>query len=106
MEANRRRNVIERICREQLVDEPQALLGEGEGRSGLPGHGHDARRLQPLAGLLDRLAKPSHGRRREELRQRQLDLERLPHPGDELRRQKRMTAQLEEIAVDSQLVDA
>src|SRR5262245_47979311 len=54
----------------------------------------------------EQLSKASDGRRVEEIRQAELDVERLPQARRELGRQQRMAAQLEEIVMDADAVEA
>jgi len=104
------RDVVGRAAGLQLVQEPQALLAERQRqRRGVTGHGADGR-----GGCAPRLAaRRFHGRGQpgdrgllEQCPHRQFDLECSAQPGDELGGEQRMPAQVEEVVMDADLVDA
>ncbi len=93
----------------ELVQEPDALLGVRQGGLAVPGDPPDGRQLGELgrqAGLLDRLGELGHGGVLEHLDERQLDLEGLADAGRQLGHQQRVAAELEEVVVDADALDA
>ena len=109
------RQVVEGLPRLQTVEEPEPLLGEGEGERGIRRRPQRARRPRngPVgrrrAGGERRLHRPrqlGHGRPLEQAAQGDLDAERLAHPRHHLGGQQRMPAQLEEVVVDAHPPDA
>ena len=100
-DAQRHRDVVERAARLELIDEPEALLGERQGQRSLPRRGPEAdARLAPLrsAAASTRAARSATaGPRRDRAaasRRRRLAQARH-HP----RRQQRVAAQVEEVVV-------
>ncbi len=77
-DAQRHRHVVERAARLELVEEPEALLGEGERQGPLARHRHERRSEPARAGpprRLDPGGEVRHRRGLEEVAQRQLDAE-------------------------------
>ncbi len=105
------RDVVRRASRLELVEEPQPLLGEGQGQGLRPGHRQDARRRDfsvfhgGLLGnddaclLREERGEAGHGRGLEDVAQGQLHAEGLVDARDRLRGQQRVSAQLEEAVV-------
>ncbi len=89
----------------ELIDEPQALLGEGERQRPGARHGDDGGGLGPGRGL-DARGEGGHGGRLEEDSQRQLHSEPGADAGDDLRGQQRVSTQLEEVVGDAHLGQA
>ena len=93
----------------ELVQEPEPLLGEGEGGRLMAEHGHDRRCLRgPPAGEggLDPPGEPGHGRRLEKVAQGDLDPEPLAQARHHLGGQERMSAGREEIGFGAQALAA
>ncbi len=97
-----RGEVVQRAPRLELVDEPEPLLGERQGR------GTSARQRDEGWGGRDGAGLPRHldargevrqNRAREEVAQRHLDAERSAQARHHLGRQERMPAQVEEMVV-------
>ncbi len=87
----------------KLVDEPQALLGEGEGQL-VRVSPREEQRLHPSLErgetlLLHLFGEPREGGRGEQLAQGQLDAEEGTEPGDDSSREQGVAAQLEEVVV-------
>ena len=95
-QAQGRAHVERRVARLHAVEEPEALLAEGErrrpspGADGRGGGGESAGLLGPPRQLGE------HGSL-EERAHRQLDPEAVAHAGEELDRQQRVPAELEEV---------
>src|SRR5690242_5638988 len=78
LDAQRHRYVVEGAARFELIDEPEALLGEGEEERAFPGEGDQRRSRQRYADLprcLDALCEIRQHRSLEEIAQRHLDTE-------------------------------
>ncbi len=105
---HRHGDVVERAARLQLVQEPQALLREGQWECRVPRHTAQGRCLQPGTLLLraDHLPRQLlHRGGLEDVPQRQLHAEHLAYAGDQLCRQQRVAPQLEEVALHADLLD-
>ncbi len=94
------RHVVGRAAGLQLVQEPQALLGEGEGqllraRHALDGWGHA--RLSGAHGRVDALGEGGDGGRLEQVAQGEVHVEGRADAGDGPRGEQRVAAQLEEV---------
>ncbi len=102
--------VVRDVAGLELVDEPQALLGEGQWQRAGAGHGNQRRSLHLRLGLelrpLDALGEGGHGRRLEEGAQGQLHSEGLAHARDDLGGQQRVATQREEVVVTADLLHA
>ncbi len=90
----------------ELVDEPEALLGEGERRAACPHHRTQRRQGGAVSGLLHSEGERSEGGSLEEGPQGQLDVEGLAHARDDLGGQQRVAAQREEVVVAADLLHA
>jgi hypothetical protein len=101
-QAQRRRHVVAGALRVELLQEPEALLLEGERRRTRV-DARDERRQRrsrrAAAQRLDAARETGDRRRREDVGQRQLDLEGVAQAANEARRQQRVAAQLEEVVV-------
>ena len=90
----------------QPVQEPQPPLRIGQrdlGRTRLPGERRPQRlRLRRLQPGRER----QHARRLKQAADRHLDVQRRTDPADQTRRQQRVTAELEEVVVDADPLDA
>jgi hypothetical protein len=109
VEANRHRDVVERVAPVELVYEPEALLAERERQFALARGAHERRRLNAPARAhrrLDRLGEARDRRGFKEAVDGQFDLERVARARDDLRRQERVAAQLEEVVVDADALRA
>src|SRR5438105_3746595 len=76
-QAQGRGDVVEGTAGLELVEEPESLLSEGEGKLAIPGYRLNRRRevlLTPL-GLLDALGELSEGRGFEQSAKGEIDLE-------------------------------
>ena len=101
-------DVVGGAARFQLVQKPQALLGEGErqlvfGRPERPRERDERRRREPQAARqlqVGQGGETGHRRRLEHRLDRQLHPERLPHPRDQPGGQERVPAELEETVVE------
>ncbi len=92
----------------ELIDEPQALLGEGQRQRTCARHG-DNRGCRPPCGSvrgIDARGEGGHGGRLEQSAQGQLHTQRGAHPGHELRGEQRVATQLEEVVVDAHTLHA
>jgi hypothetical protein len=107
-EAHRRRDVVERRVRLELIEEPEALLGKRERpRSALRAR-LDRSRRHPLS------VSPSLDRRRERFQRRMLeqrpdghlDPESLAHPRQQARALERVAAEVEEVVPHPHPLDA
>ncbi|XSF02876.1 hypothetical protein VZP55_35010 [Myxococcus faecalis] len=90
----------------ELVEEPEALLSEGE-RQRLGAVDREERRLEGSgAVLLQTLREERDGGGGEELTERQLDAEGGADAGDDLGGEEGVAAQLEEVAVEADALQA
>ncbi|HKV09682.1 MAG TPA: hypothetical protein VJ725_16190, partial [Thermoanaerobaculia bacterium] len=91
----------------QAVEEPEALLGEGEGRGiVLRTARNERRRLSGAARPVEPRGQGGHGGRLEQGAQLDLDPQPLPHPGHQPGGEERVAAQVEERVVDSHALAA
>ncbi|MCX4553220.1 hypothetical protein OG282_00260 [Streptomyces sp. NBC_01014] len=102
-------HIVEDAAGHQLVKEPQALLRERQRQRPAPVHRLKGR--SPVADALGLFGADADGQlldRRgvEQCPQRYLDTEELADPGNHLDRQQRVPAQLEEVVVHTDPVDA
>ena len=106
--AQRRGYVVGGVSGLQLVQEPQALLRKGKRKRLRPRGRADIRkrRFSGVGVRLDLRGERRDPGRGEEAAQGQLPLELPPYPGDELHRQQRMPAELEEIVLDADAIEA
>src|ERR1051325_2046799 len=107
-QAYRAGHVIGVAARLELLQEPQSLLREREGRVNLPRD----RRYRGRANLLpcswDRfymLGQGGHRRVLEQAAQRQLNLQSFPQPRHDLRGKQRVAAEVEEIIMNADAFD-
>ncbi len=105
-EAQGRGHVVLHAAGFELVDEPEALLGEGERRAACPRHRTQRGHGGTVSGLLHPKGERSEGGGLEERTQRQLDVEGLAHARDDLGGQQRVAAQREEVVVAADLLHA
>jgi hypothetical protein len=106
MECDRR--VVEGAPRLELIQEPEAFLSEGEREPATRGPlGDDCRSHVGHGGLspTDQRGQLGHRTRLEQRARRDVEPEGVPHAGDDLHRRERMTPQLEEIVVDSDVLE-
>jgi hypothetical protein len=99
-------HVVERVVGLELIEEPQALLGEGERQRALPRCPRDGRDLEAVAradGDLDLLGEARDGGPLEQALERQIHRQRFADARHDLRREQRVTAELEEAVVDARL---
>ena len=97
-EPQNRGDVVERAARQQAVEEPEPLLGEGERRLGRPRRDEIRRLAMQGAGCgVDPRGEPGHGRGLEDRAQRELDPERLPDAGAQPGGEERVPAEIEEV---------
>ena len=99
VEAGGERDVVGREPRLELVEDPQPLLGEGEGDRAVAGGGEQ--RGERGAGVgpqqrLDAAGEVEDGGLLEDGGQRQIDAEGLPHPRHHLGRHQGVAAEAEE----------
>ncbi len=103
-------DVVERAPGHQPVQEPEALLGEGERQVAIPLDPLQSRRRRPplrlAPGLGNAGRQGAEGGRLEEGRERQLDAEGLPHPGGRLGDEQRVAAEAEEVVLHAGPLDA
>ena len=113
-EAQRHRDVVDRSPGEQAVEEPQALLREGEGDRSAPLLASPLRQPPPSQGGgkarpapqgLDRRREPRHRRIREQGGERRLDAAGLAEARHHLGGEERVAAQGEEVVVDTHPLD-
>ncbi len=91
----------------ELVEEPQALLGEGQRQRRVrPGNRTQRGHRGALGGLVDAQGEPLQGGGLEEGAQGQLDIERRADAGGELGGEQGVATQLEEAVLQARLVDA
>ncbi len=93
----------------ELIEEPQTLLRVRHRQRAGARHADD--RLDRAHGvaaqrLLDALGHLRDRRRFEQAAQRHLHVERLPHPRHHARREQRVAAEIEEVVVDAEVLDA
>ena len=81
------------------MQEPEALLGEGERQAPAPVHPRDGRGGHSLPFPVQPGRQTGHRRFLEQSPQRQLDPEGVPHAGQEQGRQERMPAEVEEVVL-------
>ena len=94
------RAVVDRTLGGELMQEPQALLGEGErGGAGLGHESRDGAARVDGRGPVQVRGQRGHGARHEHLHQRQIDRERRPDARGELRRAQGVGAELEQVVV-------
>ncbi len=114
-QANRGREVERRVAGVELVQEPETLLREGERErtSSLAQRaGRDAGGLlrRGSLGLLlqeaDRLRQLGRGREGEQVLDGEVDAEDVADPGENLGGEQRVAAELEEVVVDADRLDA
>ncbi len=108
-EAHREGDVVERAAGLQAVQEPQALLREGQRQCAGARHREQWRRTGAITlapGLLDARGKQGDGRSLEERAQRQFHLERVAHARDDLGGQQRVASQREEVIVTAHALHA
>src|SRR5712692_10165173 len=98
------RHVVERTARLQLIQEPQSLLREAEGKMIPPRGSRDRRDLERAArspSCLDALCQFGHSWSLKHGAQRQLHSQRSAHPRDNLRGEHGMATQSEKIIVNT-----
>ncbi len=106
-ESEGHRAVVDGTLGGELMQEPQALLGEGQrGGAGLGRESRDGAARARRRGPVQVRGQGGHGARHEHLHQRQIDRERRPDPRGELRRAQGVGAELEEIVVHTDVRDA
>ncbi len=131
LQPDRARHVVEGTAGLELLQEPEPLLGEGQGEPGLlragTRHRYERRRFpagradlpRPIRfsrglwfapfvteGLFDSLGQGSHRGALEQTPHRQFDVERLPHPRHDLGGEQRVAAEVEEVIRDADPVAA
>ncbi len=102
-------DVVEGAAGFQPVEEPQALLGEGQRQR--TGARHGDQRGACHTGLggargVDASGQLRHGGRLEEVAQRQVEAERRAHARHQLRGHERVAAQVEEVVVGAHALGA
>ncbi|RPK91048.1 hypothetical protein EES47_07130 [Streptomyces sp. ADI98-12] len=105
----RRDHVVLAGAGRELVEEPEAFLGEGERRRGVaggPGDRAPGGRAVPGGGGVDRLRERGHGRVVEEGPRREPRAEPGPQPRDHLQPRDGVPAQREEVLVRADPFDA
>ena len=108
-EPRAQRNVVERVAGRQPVEEPETLLGEGEGEVPFARQrrqGWDGAGVPGAERLLDPRGEAGDRGGVEQGAQQQLGAKGLAHAGDELGGEQRVAAQLEEIGLDADPVVA
>ena len=113
LDPHRGREVVERVARRQLVEQPEPLLREGE-REVARVHTVHQGRCRPLPWLLvprcgvplDDGGQPGDRALLEEDAQRQLHPQGLPHPGGHPGDQERVAAEVVEVVFVADLGDA
>jgi hypothetical protein len=101
-----RGDVVGRVARLELVEEPEAPLGEGEGEVAVARDRSDGRCRGALVGRLPQ--RPRHLRDRGRLEDGalgELHRQHLAHPGDHLGGEQRMAAEGEEVVVHAHAVE-
>ncbi len=110
VEAGRERHVVGRSRGLHPVQEPEPLLGVGEGDPCPARDGQQGRRAHQAEGLatdpLDLSRQAGQGGRLEHRRQRQLRPQQAAHTGDEPRRHQRVAAGGEEVVLRPHPLDA
>ncbi len=107
VELHRGGDVVERAAGLQPVQEPEALLGEGQRQCAAAGDRQQWRESHsvPLPpSVLDARGQCGDGGSLEERAQRQLDVERLTHAREDLGGEQRMASQREEVIVTADLL--
>ena len=102
-QANGVGDVEHRRAGAELLEEPEALLREGERQRAIARHPREGRRGgggRAAEHSLDLPRQAGDGRRVEQLVHPQLDAERLARPRDHLRGGQRVAAEVEEVLVD------
>ncbi len=89
----------------QLRQEPEPLLGERQRQLAAVRHGLDRRQRLPGTGV-DLAREPCHRRSLEETPHRQVDVEGPAHARHDPGREQRVSAELEEVVVDADPIDA
>jgi hypothetical protein len=108
-DADRRRDIVDWIPGLELVEKPESLLGEGEGKVFSPGDPAQRRyrgRLTGMSAGRDEISQLRDGRRVEQTAECQLDSEGNAQPRDHPRREQGVPTELEKIVVDTDLCDA
>ncbi len=107
-QAENERDVVRRVAWFEAIEEPQTLLRVRHGqRSGARGRRDRVGRTRvAVKRRFDALRHRRNRRGFEQAAQRHLDVERLPHPRHDARRQQRVAAELEEVVVDAEVLDA
>jgi hypothetical protein len=100
--------IVERAFGLELVEEPEALLGEGEGHRLGAGDGDERRpsRLGLAHRPLDECGQTLHRGRLEDVAQRQFNVKGFAQTRDKLRGQQRVSARVEEVVFDADALDA
>jgi hypothetical protein len=104
-QADRRRHVVQRRARFELVQEPQALLRERQRQRAIALDRHQRRRRIVSRARLHPQGQRGHCRRLEQRPHRQVDPQGLADLRHYLRSQQRMAAQLKEVVVAADLLD-
>ena len=102
-------NVVASGARLQLLEEPQALLGEGQGQALLARRGPQRRQCERSRGAgagVDGLGERLEGRGLEEGAKGQVDAEGGADAGDDLGGEKGVAAEFEEVVVKAHALDA
>ncbi|GMU10017.1 hypothetical protein ASNO1_62710 [Corallococcus caeni] len=100
LQAQRVRHVVRGRSGLELIEEPQALLREGQRQLSRARYRDEGRSLKPGRagpGVIDVTREARQGRGFEDGAQGQLHIESRAHAGHELRGQQRVTAQFEEV---------
>jgi hypothetical protein len=108
-QAHRHRHVVDRTLRLQLVEEPEALLREGDRQRAVAGDGDEGRGREAGAaqhGLLDGQGEAAESGLLEEAAQRDLDGEGAAHARHQLGGEQGVAAQLEEVVGHPDALDA
>ncbi|OEZ49779.1 hypothetical protein DUGA6_62640 [Duganella sp. HH105] len=105
VQADRRRNIVERAARLELVEEPQALLRERQRHTLFALNRCQGRYGQTALCRFHARQQAGDRRRFEHRAQRQFDFECATDLRHQLRRQQRMAAQCEEVVVHAHFVE-
>ncbi|GMU11134.1 hypothetical protein ASNO1_73880 [Corallococcus caeni] len=91
------RKVVGRVVRRQLVEEPEALLGEGKWLGAFSARASEGRQARARRRTLQLLREGRDGGGLEEGAEGKLHVERGAHAGHQLGGEQRMATQLEEV---------